>query len=61
MGPAGNVTGHTPVCGVAAHQADPSRTTRLGVVGPGVLEDPLRTTALDRMFTVVSSVSEAAT
>jgi anti-sigma B factor antagonist len=44
---------------VAAHQANPTLTIRL-VVGPGMLEDLLRTTALDRMFTLVPSVSDAA-
>lgn len=45
---------------VATHQANPTLTIRL-VVGPGMVEDLLRTTALDRLFTLVSSISEAAT
>jgi anti-sigma B factor antagonist len=45
---------------VATHQGNPALTIKL-VVGPGMLEDLLRTTALDRMFTLVSSVSEAST
>lgn len=45
---------------VATHQANPELTIKL-VVGPGMLQDLLRTTALDRLFTLVSSISDAAT